>query len=90
MTGMTPERLAKLRDPAVRAAILAETPPVLGHPIADRLAVEFDNMYPLEDDPSYEPRAEDSIAAQAARLGVSPAELAYDPEGDPAGHHADE
>ena len=72
------ERLAKLRDPTVRAAILAETPPVLGHPIADRLAVEFDNMYPLEDDPSYEPRAEDSIAAQAARLGVSPAELAYD------------
>ena len=79
LTGLTAaERLAKLRDPAVRAAILAETPPVLGHPIADRLAVEFDNMYPLEDDPSYEPRAEDSIAAQAARLGVSPAELAYD------------
>jgi len=72
------ERLARLRDPAVRAAILAETPPALGHPIADRLAVEFDNMYPLEDDPSYEPRAEDSIAAQAARLGVAPAELAYD------------
>ncbi len=64
------ERLAKLRDPAVRAAMLAETPPSLGHPIADRLAVEFDNMYPLEDDPSYEPRAEDSIAAQAARRGV--------------------
>ena len=46
--------------------------------IADRLAVEFDNMYPLEDDPSYEPRAEDSIAAQAARRGLSPAALAYD------------
>jgi len=72
------ERLAKLRDPAVRAAILAETPPALGHPIADRLAVEFDNMYALEDEPCYEPRAEDSIAAQAARRGVSPAELAYD------------
>ncbi|MBK9470479.1 MAG: amidohydrolase family protein [Gammaproteobacteria bacterium] len=72
------ERLAKLRDPAVRAAMLAETPPSLGHPIADRLAVEFDNMYPLEDDPSYEPRAEDSIAAQAARRGLSPAALAYD------------
>ena len=63
------ERLAKLRDPAVRAAILAETPPALGHPIADRLAVEFDNMYPLEDDPSYEPRAEDSIAARGRAPG---------------------
>ena len=72
------QRLAQLRDPAVRAAILAETPPALGHPIADRLAVEFDNMYPLEDDPSYEPRAEDSIAAEAARRGVAPAALAYD------------
>ena len=79
LAGLPPaERVARLRDPAVRAAILAETPPALGHPIADRLAVEFDNMYPLEDDPSYEPRAEDSIAAQAARLGVAPAELAYD------------
>jgi N-acyl-D-aspartate/D-glutamate deacylase len=72
------ERYARLCDPAVRAAILAETPPALGHPIADRLAVEFDNMYVLEDDPFYEPRAEDSIAAQAARLGVPPAQLAYD------------
>ena len=79
LAGLPPaERVARLRDPAVRAAILAETPPALGHPIADRLAVEVDNMYPLEDDPSYEPRAEDSIAAQAARLGVAPAELAYD------------
>ena len=72
------ERLQRLRDPAVRAAILAERVPKMGHDILDRLLCEFETMYVLEDQPFYEPRAEDSIAAQAARLGVNPAALAYD------------
>jgi N-acyl-D-amino-acid deacylase len=72
------ERYQRLSDPAVRAAILAEPVQGIGHDIADRLLTEFENMYVLEDDPCYEPRAEDSIAAQAARLGIAPAELAYD------------
>jgi N-acyl-D-aspartate/D-glutamate deacylase len=72
------ERLAKLRDPAVRAAILAEPSQPWGHPILDRLVSEWDNMYPLANDPCYEPAPGDSIAAEAARLGVSPAERAYD------------
>jgi len=78
LAGLSAEqRHARLSDPAVKAAILAEPIPSVGHDIADRLLCEFDNMYVLEDDPCYEPRAEDSIAAQAARLGISPAEHAY-------------
>ena len=38
----------------------------------------FDHMYPVDHSPDYEPSADKSIAAQAARLGVSPAALAYD------------
>ncbi|MFM7785468.1 MAG: N-acyl-D-amino-acid deacylase family protein, partial [Gammaproteobacteria bacterium] len=72
------ERLARLRDPAVKAAMLAETVPAFGHPILDRLVSEWDNMYPLGDDPCYEPGPGDSVAAEAARLGISPAERAYD------------
>jgi N-acyl-D-aspartate/D-glutamate deacylase len=72
------ERHQRLRDPAVRAAILAESVPSFGHPILDRLVCEWDNMYALADDPCYEPAAGESIAAEAARLGVSPAERAYD------------
>ena len=72
------ERLARLRDPAVKAAILAEPAQAFGHPILDRLLGEWDNMYPLDDDPCYEPAPDSSIAAEAARLGVSPAERAYD------------
>ncbi len=72
------ERLQRLRDPAVRAAILAEPVPKMGHDILDRLLCEFETMFVLEDEPFYEPHAEDSIAAQATRLGVSPAALAYD------------
>jgi hypothetical protein len=72
------ERLAKLRDPAVKAAMLAEPAQAFGHPILDRLLGEWESMYPLGDDPCYEPAPGDSIAAEAARLGVSPAERAYD------------
>jgi N-acyl-D-aspartate/D-glutamate deacylase len=72
------ERLAKLRDPAVKAAMLAEPAQAFGHPILDRLLGEWESMYPLGDDPCYEPAPGDSIAAEAAQLGVSPAERAYD------------
>jgi N-acyl-D-aspartate/D-glutamate deacylase len=43
-----------------------------------RLGRRFEYMFPMSDPPNYEPDPETSIAAQAARRGVEPAELAYD------------
>ncbi len=69
------ERLKQLRDPAVRAKILAEE-----HTEAmyKRRVANFENLYPLGDPPNYEPAPEDSIAARARRVGQEPAAFAYD------------
>jgi len=79
LAGLTPEeRLARLRDPAVRRAIVEETPPHMGHDIMDKIVDGFDNLYVLDENPDYEPAAEDSIQQRAQRAGVTPAEYAYD------------
>jgi len=72
------QRLAELRKPEVRAAILAEDPPLMGDDFMDTIIAGFDKLYPLGDPPNYEPGPEDSIAARAARSGVSPREFCYD------------
>ncbi len=70
-----PERLALLRQPELRARILAEA--FEGSRRAKRVE-RWDRMYPLGDPPDYEPKAESSVAARAAREGRSPEEVAYD------------
>ena len=71
------ERVARLRDPEVRRRILSEKPEnVL--PIAAFIFASFHKLFPLGDPPDYEPPPERSVAAEAARRGVSPAEIAYD------------
>jgi N-acyl-D-aspartate/D-glutamate deacylase len=68
------EKVARMRDPALRRRILAEEPaPTLG-----MLVWQFERLFTLGDPPDYEPSAEKSIAAEAARRGVAPQELAYD------------
>jgi N-acyl-D-aspartate/D-glutamate deacylase len=42
------------------------------------IARNWDWMFPLGDPPDYEPPLDTSIAAQAARQGVAPEEVAYD------------
>jgi N-acyl-D-aspartate/D-glutamate deacylase len=69
------ERLAHLRNPEFRAKILAEA--FEGSRRAKRVE-RWDRMYPLGDPPDYEPKAENSIAARAAREGRSPEEVVYD------------
>ncbi len=71
------ERLAALRDPQVRARLLMEEPGEALIPLS-RLGRRYDFMWPLTDPPNYEPKAEDSIAAVAARGNMSPGEIAYD------------
>ncbi len=72
-----PERVKTLRDPEFRARLLAEAPNA-DHPFVKSVLSGFGAMYELGDPPNYEPPPEDSIAARAARKGVTPQEYALD------------
>ena len=69
------DRKVELARPEVRAAILAE---VTEDQLQRRRLEKYDRMFVLADPPDYEPEISQSIAAKAERLGVPPAELAYD------------
>lgn len=73
------ERLEELKDPAVKARILADTPREMG-PLGSILTQGYDRMFRLEQGETldYEPSADDSVAAQAQREGRNPAEIVYD------------
>jgi N-acyl-D-aspartate/D-glutamate deacylase len=72
------ERLAELRKPEVRAAILAEDLPLMGDEFMDTIIGGYDKLYELGNPPNYEPAPKDSIASRAAAMGVPPQELCYD------------
>jgi N-acyl-D-aspartate/D-glutamate deacylase len=78
-------RVAEMRKPEVRERILADKPADGGHPLL-YLAQAWDWIFPLTDDPKYEPDASTSIAARARARGVSPMEEAYDRLLDDDGH----
>ncbi len=65
-----PERVQKLRDPALRAKLLEEA--------AGKAMFDWTLTFPFGDACDYEPLREDSVAARAERAGVSPAEVALD------------
>ena len=75
--GSVAERLAALRDPAVRARILEEAKQPLRSDMAQRLT-DYDRMFPLGNPPDYEPPQEKSFGAQAAREGRDPRDVIYD------------
>ena len=68
-------RLVKLRDTAFRARLVSEP---CGNSERQRRFQQWDRIFPFGDPPQYEPDPDISVAAQAKRLGVAPAELAYD------------
>ncbi|TAM73066.1 amidohydrolase family protein [Mycobacterium sp.] len=70
------ERVAEMRKPEVRARILADKPGQ-GHPIL-YVAQMWDWIYPLGEDPDYEPDPSTSVGARARAKGVAPMEEAYD------------
>jgi N-acyl-D-aspartate/D-glutamate deacylase len=70
------ERLKRLHQPEVRAAILSETPTETDDPLFFR--PNYDKMYLLGDPPDYEQPPENALGAQARRQGRRPEELAYD------------
>jgi N-acyl-D-aspartate/D-glutamate deacylase len=71
------QRVAALRDPALRARILGEDRfEGSNFPLIRRLS--FERIFPFGDPPDYTPPREASIAAIAAREGRSAEEVAYD------------
>ena len=79
------ERVAEMRKPEVRARILADQPVSDGHPLL-YFAQNWEWIFPLTDDPDYEPASSTSILARANARGVSPMEEAYDRLLDDGGH----
>jgi N-acyl-D-aspartate/D-glutamate deacylase len=76
------EKVARMRNPEFKKRVLAEKPaPALG-----MLVWQFDKLFALGDPPDYEPSAEHSMAAQAAREGVAPEAWVYDRLLDDDGH----
>jgi len=71
------ERVAKMRDPNIRAQLLREGPAV-----REKMTLGFitnwENLFPLSDPPDYEQPRSGSIADRARREGRSPEEVAYD------------
>jgi len=92
-----PERAARLRDPSIKARILAEKPVKLARdgspipPLVDQILAQLEQMaalmFPLairENGPDYEPLPTESFAARAAARNVKAFEAIYDylAEGD--------
>jgi len=65
------ERVARLREPGCRDAVIAELE-------SGRSVFSWDRVFPLGDPPDYEPHPDASVAAEAARRGISPETLALD------------
>ena len=76
-----PEKLARLRDPAVRSQ-LTDMSALMNSAHYDTrtayLTQSFHKMYALGAEPDYEPPQESSIASIAQRDGRTPLEVAYD------------
>jgi len=68
------ERIERMRDPELKARILADE----SSPGLQDVTSRFDRMFELGDPPNYEPAPEDSIAARAEAQGMTAAEFAYD------------
>ena len=71
------EKVARLRVPSVRAAVLAEAPRAPAG-IEAYIGLGLDRIFRLGEPPDYEPAAEESVAALARREGRDPWDLFYD------------
>src|SRR5712671_2019414 len=70
------ERVARLRQPEMRAAILSETATATDDQMIFR--PNYDKMYLLGNPPDYEQPPENALGARAMREGKKPEEMAYD------------
>jgi len=81
------ERVARLREPEVRARILAEEPDFSGPFVMDQIGRRtLDHVFVLGDSLDYEPTSDASIRAIARGRGLDPWEVAYDAMLEADGH----
>ncbi len=73
-----PERVARLRQPEIREAILSQMTIDRNGVLGSRAIHQFGIMFRLGNPPNYEPSPSDSAKATAEREGRQPAEVAYD------------
>jgi N-acyl-D-aspartate/D-glutamate deacylase len=71
------DRVARMRDPAFKQRVISETRHHKSS-MMQEVTTGFEKMFRLGDPPNYEPAADQSIAAMAAREGRTPEDLAYD------------
>jgi len=72
------QRLIRLREPAIRHAIICESADARPNDRIAQVFNAFDRMFALGDPPDYEPPPSQSVSALARRQARNPAELAYD------------
>jgi N-acyl-D-amino-acid deacylase len=72
-----PQKVAALRDPELRARLIAEQPDD-PNPFFVWIAEQTSMLFPLGDPPNYTPPMSESISARAERQGIPPRELLYD------------
>ncbi|MCH2172879.1 amidohydrolase family protein [Myxococcota bacterium] len=72
------ERVARMRDPAVKAKILSDPIEPYDHPLSAMVHQGYANLLPLGAEFEMEPRAEDTVQGRAEREGRDPEELVYD------------
>lgn len=71
------ERVAALRDPALRAKLLTEPATDPTNPLLT-IGRDFKRLYPFRTPADYEPAPENAIARLSATTGRPPLEIAYD------------
>jgi len=71
-------KVAALRNPETRAAMLAEMAAPERKILGAKLIGKFEVMFELSDPPNYEPTLSESLAARSQALGVTPQEMALD------------
>ncbi|MFT4721321.1 MAG: N-acyl-D-amino-acid deacylase [Candidatus Azotimanducaceae bacterium] len=69
--------VSKMLDPIIKAKILSEQSLITSGPMQN-LGQLMNQVFPLGDNPNYEPDAEDSIAGIARARGMEPMEVMYD------------
>jgi N-acyl-D-aspartate/D-glutamate deacylase len=72
------ERVARLRDPEIRARLLAETDVRFDDPFTQFICTMWTKIFTLGDPLNYEPSRDQSLAALAERAGCRPEALALD------------